>query len=142
MAGIIGSLFTSKSIQVWYTTLIRPDIAPPNWVFGPVWTTLYLLMGISSYIIWTKGLKNDNIKVALYIFIGQLALNSLWSIIFFGLNDIRLALIEIFVLWLFILANIILFGRISRLAGMLLVPYLLWVTFASYLNYSFLILNT
>lgn len=141
LAGIIGSLYTSNSISTWYKTLVRPEIAPPNWVFGPVWTTLYILMGISAYIIWSKGYSDKKVKLALSVYFGQLLLNTLWSILFFGLRDIRSAFIEIIALWIMIALNIFLFGKISKTAGYLLIPYLLWVSFASYLNYSFMILN-
>lgn len=141
LAGIIGSLYTSNSISTWYKTLVRPEIAPPNWVFGPVWTTLYMLMGISAYIIWSKGYSDKKVKLALTVYFGQLLLNTLWSILFFGLQDIRSAFIEIIALWIMIALNVFLFGKISKTAGYLLIPYLLWVSFASYLNYSFMILN-
>lgn len=141
LAGIIGSLYTFNSIPTWYATLVRPEIAPPNWVFGPVWTTLYVLMGISAYIIWSKGYSDKKVKIALYVYLGQLLLNALWSILFFGLQDIRSAFIEIIALWIMIALNIFLFGKISKTAGYLLIPYILWVSFASYLNYSFMILN-
>jgi tryptophan-rich sensory protein len=141
LAGIIGSLYTSNSISTWYKTLVRPEIAPPNWVFGPVWTTLYMLMGISAYIIWSKGYSDKKVKLALTVYFGQLLLNTLWSILFFGLQDIRSAFIEIIALWIMIALNVFLFGKISKTAGYLLIPYLLWVSFASYLNYLFMILN-
>lgn len=141
LAGIIGSFYTFDSIPNWYKTLIRPEFAPPNWVFGPVWTTLYVLMGISAYIIWSKGYNDKKVKLALSVYLGQLLLNALWSILFFGLQDIRSAFIEIIALWLMIALNIFLFGKISKLAGYLLVPYILWVSFASFLNYSFMVLN-
>jgi tryptophan-rich sensory protein len=141
IAGAIGSIFSFSSIPTWYTTLVRPSIAPPNWVFGPVWTTLFLLMGISSFIIYQKGINRPDVRRALYVFFIQLILNATWSILFFGLNDIGAALIEIVGLWVIILANIILFWRISKIAGYILIPYILWVSFASYLNYTFFILN-
>lgn len=141
IAGAIGSIFSFSSIPTWYRVLIRPSIAPPNWVFGPVWTTLFLLMGISSFIIYQKGINRPDVRRALYVFFIQLILNATWSILFFGLNDIGAALIEIVGLWVIILANIILFWRISKIAGYLLIPYILWVSFASYLNYTFFILN-
>lgn len=141
IAGAIGSIFSFSSIPTWYATLVRPSIAPPNWVFGPVWTTLFLLMGISSFIIYQKGIDRPDVRRALYVFFIQLILNATWSILFFGLNDIGAALTEIVGLWVIILANIILFWRISKIAGYILIPYILWVSFASYLNYTFFILN-
>lgn len=141
LAGIIGSFYTFDSIPNWYKTLVRPEFAPPNWVFGPVWTTLYLLMGIAAYLIWSKGYSDKRVKIALYVYFGQLLLNSLWSILFFGLQDIKSAFIEIIALWIMIALNIFLFGKISKTAGYLLLPYIAWVSFASILNYSFMVLN-
>lgn len=141
LAGVIGSIFTVPSIGRWYAALARPELAPPNWVFGPVWTTLFALMGISSFLIWKKGLDRRDVKIALGIFLGQLVLNTLWSIIFFGLRSPGGALVEIAFLWLAILATIIVFAKISRPAAWLLMPYILWVSFAAYLNYSIWILN-
>ena len=135
-AGIIGSLFTASAIPGWYASLIKPQLAPPNWVFGPVWTTLYALMGIAAFLVWKRGLERREVKTALAIFVGQLALNTLWSIIFFGLKNPGAAFIEIILLWLAILATIIAFAKISKPAAWLLVPYLLWVSFAGYLNYA------
>ena len=155
MAGVIGAFFTTPSIAgpstglglSWYAGIVKPAINPPAWVFGPVWTTLFVLMGISAWLIWRKldsgseaGMTKQ-IKIALGIFLGQLVLNTIWSIIFFGLHNPGGALIEIVFLWLAILATIIAFAKISRPAAWLLVPYILWVSFASYLNYSIWMLN-
>ena len=140
-AGLIGSRFTTSAISGWYTTLVRPDIAPPNWVFAPVWTTLFLLMGIAAYLVWRRGWERPRVRIALAVFGVQLVLNTLWSIVFFGLQNPGAALIEIVLLWCAIIATIVSFARVSRLAAWLLVPYLLWVSFASYLNYAFWILN-
>ncbi len=140
-AGIVGSVFTIPSISTWYAGLVKPDFAPPNWVFGPVWITLFVLMGIAAFLIWQKGLERRDVKIALGIFIGQLMLNTLWSIIFFGLHNPGIAFIEIIFLWLSIIATIISFAKISKPAAWFLVPYILWVSFASYLNYSIWILN-
>lgn len=140
-AGIVGALFTTPSISTWYTTLTKPALNPPAWIFAPVWTTLYLLMGIAAFLIWQKGLKKKEVKTALLIFIGQLLLNGLWTILFFGFHQIFFALIEIVLLWCAILASIVTFSKLSRSAAYLLVPYLLWVTFATYLNAAFWILN-
>jgi len=149
-AGVVGSLFTTPTIQSgWYAGIIKPALNPPAWVFGPVWTTLFVLMGISAFLIWKKGLDRRDVRIALGIFAGQLILNTLWSIIFFGstlltingLNNIGIAFIEIVFLWLAILATIIAFAKISRPAAWLLMPYILWVSFAMYLNYAIWILN-
>ena len=141
LAGIIGSIFTAPSIPAWYATLVKPALNPPSWVFGPVWTTLFALMGISAFLIWKKGLNHKGVKTALGIFIGQLFLNTLWSIIFFGLHSPALAFIEIIFLWLAILATIIAFAKISKSAAWLLLPYILWVSFAGYLNLMIWMLN-
>lgn len=140
-AGIIGSIFTFPSIDTWYASLQRPSFSPPNWVFGPVWLTLYTIMGISAHLIWKRGWKKKKVRSALYVFSVQLALNSIWSFIFFGLNDLMLALFEIAVLWVFIAASILKFYDIDKRAAWLLVPYLLWVSFAMVLNYYFWVLN-
>lgn len=140
-AGAIGSIFTMPAIPGWYAVLQKPDLSPPDWLFGPVWTMLYILMGVAAFIIWKRGLDKKEVKIALVIFGIQLALNVLWSVMFFGLQDPGLALIEIIVLWLAILFTIIVFYRISRVAAFLLLPYILWVSFASYLNYAIWMLN-
>ncbi len=141
LAGIIGSVFTTPSIAGWYAGIVKPALNPPAWVFGPVWTTLFALMGIAAFLVWKKGLDRRDVKIALGIFIGQLVLNTLWSIIFFGLHSPGGALVEIVFLWLAILATIIAFYKISRPAAWLLVPYILWVSFAGYLNFSIWQLN-
>lgn len=140
-AGFIGSAFTAPAIPVWYESLVKPALNPPAWVFGPVWTALFVLMGIAAYLVWRKGLSRSDVKVALAIFLGQLVLNTLWSIIFFGLQNPGAALLEIFILWLAILATMIVFYKVSRRATWLLLPYILWVSFASYLNYAIWMLN-
>ncbi|MHB9139688.1 MAG: TspO/MBR family protein [Victivallaceae bacterium] len=142
LAGIIGSVFTTPSIAGWYSGIVKPALNPPAWVFGPVWTTLFALMGIAAFLVWKKGLDRRDVKIALGIFLGQLVLNTLWSIIFFGLHSPGGALVEIVFLWLAILATIVAFYKISRPAAWLLVPYILWVSFAGYLNYSIWQLNT
>lgn len=141
LAGIIGSVFTTPSIAGWYASLVKPALNPPAWVFGPVWTTLFALMGIAAFLVWRKGLDRKDVKIALVLFVGQLVLNALWSIIFFGLRGPGGALIEIVFLWLAILAMIIAFAKISKTAAWLLMPYILWVSFAGYLNYSIWMLN-
>ena len=140
-AGLIGALFTRSAIPDWYAFLTKPELAPPNWIFAPVWTTLYLLMGIAAFLVWKRGLDRTDVRLALSIFTVQLVLNTLWSIIFFGLRAPGWAFIEIALMWVAILASIIAFSRISKTAAWLLVPYILWVSFAAYLNYSIYILN-
>jgi len=140
LAGVVGSLFTTPAVQsVWYAELVMPALNPPAWLFGPVWTTLYILMGISLWLIWKSDAREK--RKAVWLFGIQLTLNAIWSIIFFGLHNPGGALIEIVFLWLAILATIIAFAKISKPAAWLLVPYILWVSFATYLNYSIYVLN-
>lgn len=139
-AGVIGSFFTAQSVRTWYATLAKPDWNPPSWVFGPVWISLYTLMGISAFLVW----ENKNVpgaKTALVFYAIQLALNALWSILFFGIKNPAWAFAEILVLLLFILITTFLFWRIDYRAGILLLPYIAWVSFASFLNYTLWKLN-
>jgi tryptophan-rich sensory protein len=138
-AGIVGSAFTFSAIPNWYAFLEKPFFSPPNWVFGPVWTTLYTLMGISLYLIWIN--KSKLKKEALSIFYAQLVLNTLWSILFFGLKNPAIAFIEILLLWVLVAAAIVKFNKINKTAGYLLIPYILWVSFASLLNAAIVWLN-
>jgi tryptophan-rich sensory protein len=138
-AGFIGSFFTASSIDSWYSTLNQPSFNPPNWLFGPVWTFLYILIGISLYLVWNSKAKNK--KCAVMIFSIQLALNALWSILFFGLQNITLAFFEILILWTSIVYTMFLFYKIDKLSMYLLIPYILWVSFATILNFSYMILN-
>lgn len=140
LAGGIGGIFTSRSVSTWYKTLSKPALNPPDWIFGPVWTTLFLLMGYALYLVWTSE-TGQNKKLAYAIFGAQLVLNTLWSIIFFGLQNPGTAFLEIGILWLAIAFNIILFYRINRWAGYFLLPYIAWVSFAASLNYSLWMLN-
>jgi len=140
-AGIIGSLFTTSAIPEWYAALVKPEFTPPDSLFGPVWTLLFALMGIAAFLVWKRGFTHAPVRVALSIFGVQLILNTLWSIIFFGFQNPALAFFDIVLLWGTILATIVFFHRVSRFAAYLLIPYLLWVSFAVYLNYSILILN-
>lgn len=140
-AGVIGSMFTTPAISGWYADLIKPIFNPPNWLFGPVWTGLYILMGLSLFLIWRKDLKNKNVRFAFWLFIMHLAFNTLWSIIFFGVKNIQLAFFDIFILWLMIVALIYCFYEIDKRAAWLLVPYFFWVSFATLLNYSLWVLN-
>jgi tryptophan-rich sensory protein len=142
LAGAIGSIFTVSSLQDWYLLLEKPAFSPPSWVFSPVWTVLYILMGISLYIVWEKGLQQRDVKIGLLIFGIQLGLNILWSYLFFGLRSPYYAFIEIILLWLAILLTIIQFRKISKTASYLLLPYILWVSFAMLLNYNLWILNS
>ncbi len=139
--GLLGTPFTASAVPTWYAFLNKPSFAPPNWVFGPVWTLLYLMMGISAYIVWSKGIQKKQVKKALSIFTLQLALNFAWSILFFGLRSPILGLADIVLLWLSILATVITFSRVSRTASILLIPYLAWVSFASILNLFIVLLN-
>lgn len=141
IAGAIGNFFTLSEITTWYTTLTKPTWTPPNWVFGPVWTTLYILMGIALYLVWSSGLDRKDVKIAIVVFFVQLILNTLWSLVFFGMHSLFGGLVTIVILWIAILVNIILFYRISKSAGLLLVPYIIWVSIASYLTYSVYLLN-
>lgn len=141
LAGLIGSVFTAPAIETWYATLQKPALNPPNWIFAPVWSTLYLLMGISLFLIWRRGLKSRGVRRAIGIFIFQLMLNTVWSFIFFGLKNPSLAFAEIIILWAAIIWTIIVFIKISRPVGLLLLPYFFWVTFAAYLNFEIWRLN-
>ncbi len=140
-AGLIGSFFTMPQIYSWYSTLVKPSFNPPNWVFGPVWTLLYILMGISFYLVWQSEAAQKIKSKAMTIFIGQLILSIFWSIFFFGLHSPGLALIEIVILWLGIIWTIEVFRHINKKAAYLLIPYILWVSFASVLNFAIWYLN-
>ncbi|MBU1117399.1 tryptophan-rich sensory protein [Patescibacteria group bacterium] len=133
VVGAIGGGATVSEIGSWYAGINKPGLLPPNGVFGPVWTILYLMMGISFYLVWTKG-KSKKMSTMWGLFLGQLGLNLLWSFLFFKWHLLLLASVEIVVLWGVILANILSFRKIDRLASGLLIPYLLWVSFASYLT--------
>ena len=140
-AGLIGSLFTTPAIPTWYAALQKPPFTPPNWLFAPAWITLYLLMGISAFIIWRRGLDNRLVKQALIVFLIQLVLNALWSVAFFGLESPLYGVIVITALWVAILITIVKFFKVSPVAAVLMLPYILWVTFAATLNVSILLLN-
>ncbi len=141
LAGVVGSVFTYPSIPTWYASLQKPSFNPPNWLFAPVWLILFALMGVSAYLVWSKGLESKGVKVALFIFVVQLVLNMLWSIVFFELRSIFYGFVVIIVLWIAIMLTITAFVRVSRKAGTLLLPYILWVSFASALNYYIWLLN-
>ena len=140
-AGGVGAIFTSPKIAGWYQTLKKPWFTPPSWLFGPAWATLFLLMGIALYLVWSKGLEFKAIRPAIIIFIAQFALNILWSALFFGLKQPLAGLIEIAVLWVAILLTIVYFWAVSRPTGILLLPYILWVSFATALNAAIVFLN-
>ena len=140
-AGAIGSIFTAAAIPTWYATLEKPFFTPPNWLFAPAWITLYLLMAIAAFLIWRQGLGQKGVKPALVIFLVQLVLNALWSIAFFGLQSPLYGMVVILALWVAILLTIIYFFRLSTAAGALLLPYILWVSFASALNIAIFMLN-
>ena len=140
-AGGIGSLFTFKAIPTWYVGLKKPPYTPPNQVFGPIWTTLYILMGISVFLVWQKGLATDGVMVAFTLFWIQLVFNAFWSVVFFGMKSKGGGVITITVLWLLILATMITSFRVSGWAGALLIPYIVWVSIASYLNIGVWLLN-
>jgi tryptophan-rich sensory protein len=139
--GILGSFTTIGSIPNWYAYLNKPVFSPPNWIFGPVWSVLYILMGISIYLIWLKGFKTKKIREAVYLFGVQLILNAIWTPVFFGLKNTMAAFVIIVLMWLFILKTIMAFQKINKTAAYLLYPYLAWVSFASILNFSIWFLN-
>jgi benzodiazapine receptor len=140
-AGAIGSIFTTPAIPTWYATLQKPFFTPPSWLFAPAWITLYLLMGIAAFLIWRKGLGQKGVRAALVVFLVQLVLNALWSVVFFGLQSPLWGVVVILALWVAILLTIIRFFKLSTAAGALLVPYILWVSFASVLNVAIWVLN-
>ena len=137
--GSLGSFFTVSEIASWYATLQKPFFSPPNYLFGPVWTILYILMGISLYLVWVAKKKGK--EKAMQLFLIQLALNFFWSIIFFGLHSPEVAFVEIIAMWIFIYLTIKAFSGISKTAAYLLYPYLAWVSFATILNLSIVLLN-
>jgi benzodiazapine receptor len=139
-AGAIGSLFTSTSLSPWYEELVKSPLNPPGFVFGPVWTVLYICIGYASYLIWKKRHEGTAVALALGLYVFQLALNALWSIVFFGLQMPEIAFIILLFLFVSIVVVGIIFYRIRKLAGLLFVPYVFWVAFAGYLN-LFIVLN-
>jgi len=141
VAAFLGSVFTMPSIPTWYAAINKPAWNPPNWIFGPVWTILFILMGIALWLIWEKGLDKIQVRTAVNIFSAQLVLNIVWSLLFFGLHSPFWAFIEIIALWLMILWTIIAFYRLDKTAGLILIPYILWVSFASFLNFTVMRLN-
>ena len=138
--GFLGSFFTASSVDSWFTTINKPSFNPPGWIFAPVWTTLYILIGLSFYLVWRNNFGEARKKV-ISVYFMQLLFNLLWSVLFFGLKSPLLGLIDIIILLILIIANTIIFYKISKTAGYLLIPYLLWVSFASILNFSIFLLN-
>ncbi|MEW5676876.1 TspO/MBR family protein [Flavobacterium enshiense] len=140
--GYFSGIITKESITTWYPTLIKPSFNPPNWVFAPVWTTLYILMGVAAGVVWNK-MESDriNVRKGLQFFTIQLGLNLLWSFLFFGLKNPLLALIELTLLWLMIYETFMVFKRVDKMAAILLIPYLAWVSFAGILNAAIFWLN-
>lgn len=139
--GFFSGFATQSSIDTWYETLTKPSFNPPNWIFAPVWTFLYILMGIAAGIVWSKGYYHKWVKTAMYHFIFQLLFNGLWSIVFFGFRSPGLAFLVIIVLLVLILLTYKWFKIVNKTAAYLLIPYLLWVGFATILNFSIWQLN-
>ena len=135
-----GGWVTAQSVGTWYQTLNKPSWTPPDWLFGPVWTTLYVLMAVAAWLVWKSGDRRQ-IQLPLALYAVQLALNLAWSVIFFGLRSPGLAAAEIGLLWVAILATLLAFWRHSMIAGLMLAPYLAWVSFASFLNLAIWRLN-
>ena len=140
LAGALGSFFTFPAISTWYETLNKPAFNPPNFLFGPVWTVLYIVMAIALFLVWSDNSQKKKLDAMLsYGF--QIALNALWSIVFFGLKNPLIAIAVIVALWIMILLTIINFYKINKIAGLMLIPYILWVSFASILNMFIVVLN-
>ncbi len=141
LAGGLGGWVTAQSVVDWYPTLNKPAWNPPAWVFGPVWTTLYVMMGVAAWLVWKKDTHFSGVRIALILFFLQLALNCLWSFLFFGLRNPALALIDIVLLLVALALTTWAFFSHSRIAGLLMVPYLAWVSFATFLNFTIWQLN-
>ncbi|WP_096390508.1 TspO/MBR family protein [Halopenitus persicus] len=142
IVGASGSIFTIQSLSTWYDTIQRPMIAPPNWIFGPVWTTLFALIGVALWLVWRQTESSPReARIAFGVFVVHFVFNLGWSAVFFGLQEIGWGLAVIGLLWLLIVTTMWAFDRVDRRAALLLVPYLLWVSFAAYLNYRFWVLN-
>lgn len=139
--GAVAGMFTASEISGWYQTINKPSWQPPNWVFGPVWTVLYVMMGVAFYLVWITDSQPGRKRMAITLWIVQLVFNFFWSFIFFKQHQIDWALAEILLLWFFILLTILAFSRISPVAAWLMVPYISWVSFASLLTYTIYQLN-
>jgi benzodiazapine receptor len=141
LVGALSGFATARSVTGWYVSLRKPVFNPPSWIFGPVWTALYVLMGIALYLVWRNGWDRDVVRWAVALFGVQLALNGLWSLLFFGMQSPGWAFVEILLLWAAIATTLVAFWRVELLAGALLIPYFLWVSFAVLLNGSIWMLN-
>ncbi|MBK7289999.1 MAG: tryptophan-rich sensory protein [Chitinophagaceae bacterium] len=139
--GAISGFFTATGVESWYQTINKPSWNPPGWIFAPVWTTLYIMMGVALFLVWKSDSSDILKKTAITLFTIQLVLNFFWSFIFFDQHQIGWALVEIIAMWIFILLTIFAFGNVSKLAAWLLVPYISWVSFATILNYTIWKLN-
>jgi len=139
--GAVASLFTRPEIKTWYTTLNKPGFTPPNWLFPVAWTLLYIMIATAAYLVWKRRDATATYKITLYVYIAQLLLNFMWSIVFFGMHQILGGLIIIILLLVFIILNINYFGRFNKIAAWLLVPYLAWVSYATLLNLNIYFLN-
>ncbi len=141
LVGSSAGFFTSSGVNGWYTTANKPWFNPPNWIFAPVWTALYIMMGIALYLVWKTAIEKSIKKKAIILFAFQLLLNFFWSFLFFKMQEPGWAFVEIISMWFMILLTILWFGKISTVAAWLLIPYLCWVSFASILNYAIWKLN-
>ncbi len=141
LAGGLGAIFTKETVSTWYQQLIKPSLNPPSWVFAPVWSTLFLLLGLAFYLVWVSPDNTPKRKTALFLFCVHLGVNTLWSFLFFGLRSPFWAFIDILVLWGMITLLVRIFWCVDPRAGIMLIPYLLWVSFASLLNYKIWRLN-
>ena len=139
--GAIGAYFTASSVDTWYRTISKPSFNPPNGIFGPVWTSLYIMIGISAYLVWQKRARIEQFPRTVAIYLIQLVLNLMWSFIFFYAHELGMALIEIIILLIVIIINARVFYKIDKTAGLLFIPYILWVSFATVLTYSIFSLN-
>ncbi|WP_443943920.1 TspO/MBR family protein [Pedobacter sp. AW1-32] len=139
--GALGGWATAQSVKTWYPTLAKPSFNPPNWLFAPVWTSLYILIGIAAYLVWMRRATIAHFPRTVAIYFIQLILNLAWSFLFFYLHEIGFALFEILLLWLFIIINGLRFYKINKWAGLIFIPYLIWVSFATLLTYNIFILN-
>lgn len=139
--GMASGLLTTEGVVIWYPMLVKPSFTPPDWLFAPVWTVLYLAMGVAAYGVWRLGIGVSGVKRALGVFLVQLLLNGLWSLLFFGLQSPGAALVDIALLWLFVGLTTYLFGRLVPWTLLLLLPYWAWVTFAAALNFEIWRLN-
>ena len=140
-AGVLGTLFTAMSVSTWYAFILKPEFAPPDFIFAPVWLTLYTLMAFALYLVWRESTWRTDVKWGLRWYLMQLGLNALWSILFFGLQSPLYGLICIAALLVSIAITMYFFFRVNTLAGALLIPYIVWVGFATFLNYAIWVLN-